>query len=264
MNESKWTVYYVFDTPIPYKNLLIHPVRLKDYLLFSAVAQCLMLEKNSIKDPVLAVKAISQTYLEYLFSSSRSSEGRGLVQLLAGLLALVLGKKDDTNFEINYGMNSEGKPFFKIDNEFYYSDDFDVLRKMIAEQNALELPDETIQKDVREKMEEARRFKEKINKSKQASIEEQITALALYTGWELEKIYDLTIRKFLMAIKRSNHMIMSNIYLTASTSGFVTFKDKTVLKGWLADLTEEMKNSDVTVSLDSVQNKLNYGDATSK
>ena len=128
----------------------------------------------------------------------------------------------------------------------------------------MDLPDESIQKDVRDKMEEARKFKQKVNGSKIASFEEQLLALSLYSGIELEKIHQMSFRKFMMAIKRVNHMIMSNIYLTASMSGFVTFKDKSVLKGWLADISDYDKNKDVLMSIESVQNKINMEDAKNK
>lgn len=218
-----------------------------------------MLEKNSIKDPILAMKAISMTYLEYMFEISK--EDNILIQMFVGLMALVLNKKDDTEFSIQFYTDKDGRPMFEIFGKMYNSDDFDELRQIISEQNSLDLPDERIQKDVREKMEEARRFKQKLSRNKTASFEEQILALSLYSGWELEKIYEMTIRKFVMAVQRANHMIMSNIYLTASMSGMVTFKDKSVLKGWLADLEETDKNSDVLMSLNSVQNKVSGEDA---
>jgi hypothetical protein len=218
-----------------------------------------MLEKNSIKDPMIAMKAISMTYMEFMFSVSDNDNK--LIQLFVGLLALVLKKDDDEKFIKFYTDNATGRPLFEIDGKLYNSDDFDQLRQIIAEQNSLDLPDETIQKDVREKMEEARRFKQKINKSKTASFEEQLTALALYSGWRLEDIYDMTIRKFVSAIIRANHMIMSNIYLTASMSGMVTFKSKDVTRGWLADLEESDKYSDVKMSLESVQNKVSGEEA---
>ena len=256
---NKYDRYFLFDKPVPFKKLLLHPVKVIDYMDFLLLASCLMLEKNSIRDPVMAVKAIAMSYLEFLFHVS--NEDNQLISMFVGLLALALDKKEDINFTIVYGLDEKGKPFFKIGDDVYNSSDFDELRKIISEQNALELPDEKIQKEVRDSMEEARRFKERLNKSKTASFEEQLTALSLYSGWDLDKIYNMTIRKFNMAIQRANHMIMSNIYLTASMSGFVTFKDKSILRGWLADLNSEDKYADVTVGLDSITKKVSGEEA---
>lgn len=256
---NQYQRYFVFDEPIPYKKLLLYPVRIKDYYDFLYCASCLMLEKNSIRDPILAVKAISMSYFEYMISVSTKEDN--FRHLFVGLMAIVLNKKTDENFEIGFYWDKDKKPVFQIEDEFYTSDDFDNLRQIIAEQNGLSLPNEKIQKDVRDKLEEAQRLKQKINNSKTADFEEQITALSLYSGITLENIYSMTVRKFTMAIQRANHMIMSNIYLTASMSGFVTFKDKSVLQGWLADINNNDKYADVKMSVESIQNKISGADS---
>lgn len=250
--------YTLFDKPIPYKNISLHPIKLKDFFEFSNYTQCYMLEKNSIKDnPELAIKAIQMNYFEFLYEFSMSTEDNLYILLFDGLLRLAL---NNASVDLGYGIGNEGKPFFRIDKELYDSNDFDEIKKIIVEQNMIELPDIKIQKAVRDKLEEARRFREKINKNKIASLEEQVIALSIYSGHDIESIFDMSYRKFILAIKRANHMIMSNIYLTASMSGMTTFKDKSVLKGWLADLDSE-KNNDVTMKLSEVQGKLNSASA---
>jgi hypothetical protein len=125
----------------------------------------------------------------------------------------------------------------------------------------LELPDERIQKTVRDSLEEARRYKEKLLGNKVASLEEQMLALSIYSGWELEKIYNMTIRKFRRAIARANHMVYQQIYQTASMSGFVEFKDKSVLSGWLADIDNNDRYGDVKMSLEELQSKADFSAA---
>lgn len=257
--------YYTFDEPIPYRGLLIHPVKLKDYYEFSFYVQCLMLEKNSIKNPQLAIKAISMSYLQYLYEYPEKIK-IGDVQyeyyiLLDGLLRLVLNIKDSKE-KIEYGNDENGIPYFKVMGKKYNSQDFDEIRKIIAEQNLIDLPDERIQKNVRESLEEARRFKQRLSNNKTASFEEQIMALATYTGFTLEYIYEMTYRKFVLAIKRANQTIMSQIYLTLS--GFVTFKDKSVLRSWLANIDSEDKYSDVKMSPEQLQAKANFEEALKK
>jgi hypothetical protein len=259
---SNKSIFYAFDSPVEYKGLLLYPVRMKDYLIFQQVASCLMLEKNSIKDPAEAIKAIQMSYLEYLFHVATTENA--LITLFVGLLGLVLGKKDDYDFSIKYGTDENGKPFFEIGEKRFNSADFDELREIIAEQNYIDLPDEKIQKSVRDAMEEARRFKQKLNRSKMASLEDQMIALSLFSGIEIEKIYEMTIRKFFLSIRRANHMIYSNIYITASMSGFVTFKSKEATRGWLVDLEEDDKNADVLMSLDSVKKKIDSSEAKEK
>ncbi len=256
---------YIFDEPVKYKELVLYPVRLKDYMSFLYLSTCLMIEKNSIKDPEMAVKAISLSYLEYMYTLSMKNgtfvENEITYQtLFDGLLRLVIDEKDAL---IKCGFENK-KPYFKINDVGYDSDDFMKIREIIAEQNKLDLPDERIQKDVRDAMEEAQKFKQKLNKTKTANFEEQLLALSIYTGWDLNYIYNMTVRKFILSIQRANHMIMSNIYLTASMSGFVTFKDKSILRGWLADITQEDKYADVKMDIDSVKNKVSGNEAKNK
>jgi hypothetical protein len=46
------------------------------------------------------------------------------------------------------------------------------------------------------------------------------------------------------------------IYLSASMSGFVEFKDKNTLKHWMVDLTTEDKYSDAKIDKDEMQSKI--------
>lgn len=247
--------FNLFDEPIPYKELKIHPVRLKDFFEFATYASCLTLEKNSIKDnPELAIRAISMTYFEFLYEVSNTDNN--YMQMFDALLRLILNKKNE-KFEIIYGrFKEDNRPYFKIGETIYNSQDFDEIKKIISEQNVFEFPDEHTQKSVRDKIEEARKFKERINKSKIASLEEQVIALSLFYKLEIEKIFQMTYRKFVLALKRANHMIMSDLYLGASLGGNVKFKDKSVLRGWLSEL-DDNKNRDVTVETSEVQKRLN-------
>lgn len=255
----KYTSYTTFDKPIPYKDLVFYPVKVKDYEEFLFYATSLMIEKNSIKDPVLAIKAISMKYLDWMYEIN--NKDNNLIMLFDGLLRLVLNKKDS---QMEYSKDKSGNAFFRVEDSVYYGEDFDIIRNIIAEQNMLDLPDERIQKNVREALEEARRFKQKLNKNKMASFEEQMVALSVYMGIEIEKIYEMTVRKFLISIKRANQLIMSNIYLTASLSGFVSFKDKSILKSWIADIDNEDKYADVKMSPDTLQQKANFENAAKK
>ena len=245
-------VYYIYDLPVPYKKLELHPVKMREYITLRILASCLTIEKNSVPN----VKVINMTYLEYMFSIN--NDQNNYVAFFDGLLRLVLQKKEE--FSISYGVGEDGRPVFEIAGEVYDSQDFDNIREIIAEQNYIDLPDESIQKSVRDAMEESRKYKEKMGGDTVGSIEDQIVAVSIYTGWELEKVYDLTVRKFMKALMRANQIIMSNIYLTASMSGMVDFKDKSVLKSLLTDLDNVDKFKD-TVSVEEIQSKVDFSSA---
>jgi hypothetical protein len=253
MSDNSRVLYYTFDKPVPYKKLLLHPIRMRDYFEFNYLASCLSLEKD------LSIEAITMTYLEYLFHLA--SEENNLLALLDGLLRFVLNKKDEKDFEITYGKGGDGRPLIGIEGELYNSDDFDKIRDVIVDQNYVTVPDPMIQKNVRDAMAEARAWKARLNKTTVASLEDQLLALSLFSGLSLDEISNFTIRKFVKAIRRANHMIHQNIYLQASVSGMVTFKDKTVLTGWLAEIEDDEKNSDVTMDLDSLKGKADFSSA---
>ena len=118
--------FYVFDENVPHKNLLIHPIKVRDYTDFLYLAQCLLLERTSIRDPEMAVKTIAMSNMEFMFFVS--TKENNFIALFYGLLRLVLGKKDDDTFNVDFNIDSKGKPYFTIGDSIYNSDDFDQIR----------------------------------------------------------------------------------------------------------------------------------------
>lgn len=251
------TVYYTFDQPVPYKGLLFYPVKMRDYFIFSVTLSSLMLEKTSDPDPL---KTIPMTYLQYLFYKNNSENK--LIFMLDGLLRICLRKIESKNFEIKYAQNRDsGKPEIIISGKAYTSNDFDKIRELIAKQNGISLPNERIQKNVRDAMEQARKYKQKISGNKIADLEDQMIALSVYTGLPIDTIYEMTVRKFKRYIERADHMMRQEAYLSAEMSGMVTFKDKNTIKSWLADIEKEEEYADVSMDLDSLKSKVDFSEA---
>ena len=74
----------------------------------------------------------------------------------------------------------------------------------------------------------------------------------------------MTIRKFQKAMSRMDNLIHYKIYLAASLSGMVDFKDKSIIKHWLSNLDSKDKYSDVSVDLEEMQKKLSPDGGKSK
>lgn len=262
---DKYSSYYIFDSPIPYRNINIHPIKLKDYVLFNTFAECLTVEKNIIPD----VKIISMTELEYLFHvTEEDTKNKPYVFYLDRILAMTLA--DDPSFSNpeeslkRYGYDDKKKPVFSIGGEVFTSKDYEAIREIICNQNLIDLPDYTISKEVRDSMEEAIRFKRRMSGQKTASFEDHIVSLAVATGWDYEYIYGLTIRKFLKSIKRMDNLIHYKIYLASSMSGFVEYKDTSFIKHWLSEIEDEDKYSAVKVSMEEIQGKVSMESAKKK
>ena len=264
------SIYFVFDDPVPYKKLKIYPVKVKEYHSFNLYATCLLIEKNAIPDPNI----IRMTELEYIYYISSSQNEKAYfpyVLFFDRLLSLVLNDKDftdeNTGFAdieksiLRYKYNEKGKPTFTIDGEIYDSNDFEEIKKIIAEQNLLELPDENISKEVRDSLEKAREYKRKLSGEAPANFEDYLIALSVATSWTLDHIYNMSIRKFTKSIQRYDNMLHYKIYLSASMSGFVEFKDKSFIKHWLSNLDEKDKYKDVSLDYDALQKKISLESA---
>ena len=246
MNEIDY--YLTYDEPVPYKGLLIYPATMRQYLDFHTYATCLLYEKNSVPNP----RFISMSYLRYIFYLAEEENSPALY-LCFMLLKLVL--KIDNDDDIKF-YKKEDKAFFSIKDVEYNSDDFNEIKNIICIQNEIEQIDETIKKEIRDALKKAQEYKMAQNKNKMCSLEDQMLCVVISSSLKLEDIYNLTIRKFSKILARIDHKMHYEIYLSASMSGFVEFKDKDALKHWMVDLTKEDIYSDAKIDKDEMQSKI--------
>lgn len=247
MNEHIKELY--FDEPIQYKDLLIYPVRMRDYLEFHLMVNCLLVDKNSIPD----VKIITMSYLRFLYYEA-VEHNMPYIYMIKMLLCIVLHK--DFDEEISFYIDDKDKAFFKVDGVEYNADDFDKVTKIIFEQNCIKPIDESIQKEIRDALEKAEQYKMQKNNQKICSLEEQMICVLISTSLKMEDIYDLTIRKFEKILQRADAKLHYQIYLSASMSGMVKFNDDSFIKHWMNDLTKDDRYEDVKVDMDSLRNKI--------
>lgn len=238
-----------FDEPIKYKELLIYPVTMKDYLEFHTMVNCMLLDKNSIP----SAEIISMSYLRFLYYESMTNN-MPYIYMLKVLLCIVLHM--DIDEEIKFYVDEHDKAFFKIKDVSYNAKDFDEITKIIFSQNCITPIDETIQKEVRDALEEAKRYKMQQNKQKMCSLEEQMICVLISTPLKLEDIHKLTIRKFEKILRRIDAKLHYKIYLSASMSGMVEFKNQDAIRHWMMDLTKEDAYEDVKVDMETMRNQI--------
>nr|DAG31341.1 MAG TPA: hypothetical protein [Caudoviricetes sp.] len=238
-----------FDEPIQYKDLLIYPVQMKDYLEFHWLSSCLLIDKNSIPD----INIISMSYLNFLYYMSATND-EPYIYMVKMLLCMVLHM--DFDEEMSFYVDENDKAFFKVRGIAYDSSDFDEIVKIIFEQNCITPIDNTIQKEVRDALQKAEEFKMQQTKQKMCSLEEQMICVLISTPLKLEDIYELTIRKFEKILRRVDAKLHYQIYLSASMSGMVKFKDENAIKHWMNDLTNDDRYADVKVDMDTMRNKI--------
>jgi len=251
--------YLIYDLPIPYKNLLINPIKMKNYNDFYDCVSCLLLDKNSVSN----IEVISMSYLNYLLAVGMSEPL--FLTALDSLLKLVLTVKttdengvttinapteqDDIRF-------SEDLKCLTVKGELITSEDFDLLIDVICEQNQIEQIDESISKEVRDALEEAEKFKRRQSGSKMCSVEDRLVAIGISTGYTLDYLYDLSIRKFNKMAERIDHTLHYKIYLSSVMSGNMKMKDGAPLQHWMADLSVEDKNQNSKVDYGAYKEKM--------
>ena len=238
-----------FDEPISYKELKIYPATMKDYIEFHWLVSCLLIDKNSIPD----INIISMSYLRFLYYCSAVNE-EPYVYMIKALLCMVL--HIDINSEMYFYVDENDKAFFKVNSVEYNADDFDAITKIIFEQNCITPIDETIQKEIRDALEKAEQYKMQQNKRKMCSLEEQMICVLISTSLKMNDIYELTIRKFEKILQRVDAKLHYEIYLSASMSGMVKFKDDSVIKHWMDDLSKDDRYADVKVDMEEMRNKI--------
>jgi hypothetical protein len=247
MAWSKYSVFIVFDQPIPYRKLLFYPVLMKDYFHFHYYSQVLLVDKNTENSDAIVMKDF-----EYL--AIATNEQNVYLPLFYQLMKVVL-RRDD--LKIDFVLDEKDKkPAFKIDDEVYTWEDFNEIKVLISEQNNLELPDLEISKELRDEMENQRKLRQKMSNNKMCSLEDLMVCVHAATSISLNEIYEMTIRKFNKLVERTNELIDYKIYKTAATGGMVTFKDKNFPQHWMRDLETKDKFAGLAIGYEDAKNKI--------
>ncbi len=240
--ESEFT----FDEPVNVNGLLIYPIILKQYYQFNACSKILAIKKNSIAD----VKVIQMSYLEFILSiiQDNSEISKEYSVMLYGIFSMCLRKND---FTMNYGLENN-KIYLEVDNVKLFSSDFELVRKLIMEQNIPDYKEEYINPELEADLEEADRIRS--GNKKQCSIEKQLVAVSIGTSMSIEAIKLMTIRKFLILLEMIDKKMHYIMLRTASLSGMVEFK--TPVNHYLIEDNNNTIDNKV-MNYDTLQKKIN-------
>ena len=242
INKDVLYPYLLYDSPIPYGNIILYPVLMKDILSFQLFTSSITVRKNSVFSDK---KIIKMTYLDFLFychNNNKLSEEYKIKDLpfwyeySYELLKLVC-KDQEVLVGKEYGS-------FMINGIEINSDIFDVLRKIIIIQNDIDFDiNEFMNYEAEQALNKARNLLEKDN----STIEDYIDSYAIATKSRNDEIMNLSIRKFNRYIKRLNMYDDYKISMSASMSGMVTFKNP--IRHWMIML--ENKDRYETVKTNS-------------
>lgn len=140
-----------------------------------------------------------------------------------------------------------------VDGNKITNSDFMLLKMIILRQNIPDYKDDSgLSKELRE--DQAKRA-EILSKGRgTASTERKMMALAVSTGYPLEKIYDLTMRKFDQMLSINNDLIEYKIAKLGLMSGMVKLKDGETIDHWVYKKDADLVQG--TVDADSFANKI--------
>lgn len=261
MKEQNYDSYYYYDNPVPYKGILIYPVKVKDAILFYMSIPTLLINKNRIPD----VKIIQMKYLDYILhlidkelSEIKDIEDSQIIRQFYSLMCLSFKVKIN---QIGMLWDENGKAILKVSDYdcgdgiikdvFITGAEFEDVKKIICGYNMVELPDDTIDPKFEQAVEEARKFRNK-NADIMGSLEDQFVCIMISTSLTLDDIKELTIRKYQKILERVDFKLHYQIYKTAEMSGAVEFKQP--IKHWRTEIKND-KYEGLIVDYDSTVDK---------
>lgn len=153
---------------------------------------------------------------------------------------------------IRFNSLQNGKKDFIVDGIEITSDDFDLLRKVIAYQNMPDYDDEYIDPDLKADLEEQARLENPNNI--QPTLEKQETCIIAATSYTYETIKELSIRHLVLLLRTVDAKLHYFCYRQAEASGMVKF-EKDAIKHWIYAPDKQSKYSKLK-SLDSFKEKM--------
>lgn len=223
--------YLPFDKSVPYKNLLISPIRLKDIYDVQEILNILQIDKNNLGQ----IEFISMSKLRFILAviSNEVKFQQELYTLLYKSLSIPdddiinVYVNDDTEYLIIGGKTYDYDIIDEDSAIKITAEDFDEIVRIILYQNIVDYSDKYVDPDVKKAYEEYQRLKNK--NAIKVPIEHKINCVQLKTGMTREAIGNLTIRNF---IQLFDILVDESDYAAARTAEFNGVKFKTPIEHW--------------------------------
>lgn len=229
--------YRAFDSPVPYKGLLLYPVKAQDYYRFMSNVGVLGIQKNRTPD----IKIIQMSYLQFVFGLILNDiEWRGkfieIMQLCLNVEVATLSNenikrglfwnemdKENLVFHLNgYAIDfidRNGRLAIKILDTELNASEFDELIRYIFYQNVYDYFDDFINDDVREVVEKYYGMKNKnINPP---TFEEKVISVMVTLGitkCEVAQMSMISVEQlFHSSVRQTDYIVEHNYRAHAMT-----------------------------------------------
>lgn len=154
-------------------------------------------------------------------------------------------KADDTTFHcpkcgcskthsmISVVKDTKGKNALSVDGHIITKNDFNKLRQIVLFQNYSDYADESgVDPEIKRDHDERIRIQQAQN-DVHATIEKKVVCLSITTNYKFEEIYNMSIRRFTMALSTVDDLINYKIMRQAVSSGFVSLPKGKNIEHWI-------------------------------
>lgn len=249
------------DLPLTELNLIFYPIKMTYYDEFKSYINALVIRQSTLPVKYLSydyLTAVTKFDFDNILNGGKSS---GILFDLLSLLFMSLRidiDKDMINKSIELAQTDNGIEVKKIivsqDNnkvEISPMEFSTIIRPLIAEQNGVELPDESENIDIIKDYEylQSKNRDDSLN----VNTEDLIASVATYQRMREKDIYDWSIREFENKVKAINRIIRHQIFTQAEMSGTVTFKQGNPAPSWCYD---KLDNNFGTVDYQKIKQKI--------
>lgn len=239
-DDSMLKVFYANDYPVPLKkDLVLYPVQVDLYFYFHLLVECLLLPHLTSGD----IKAISMSYFEYLCYRCIEKNDMMHIIYLSELLFIVLRKDrkyiDDNGNEQDTVVVDLTHKKLQICGVEISNEEFDFMRKVILEQNAIEVPDETLPPDLVKAFKEKEEFRLKQSRVKMCSFEDQINVVVAQSSYRRDEIMTMTIRSFTRLLTRIDKIMSYEISTLLSPN--MEKKDRDKIPHYMESIDTSLK-----------------------
>lgn len=233
--------------PISYKNLLFYPITMLHYELFSECKSVI-----SIRLSTLPVKYMAMEYAQAIFTFEldnllQKRQAIGLIHRLIQMLCISLRieLRAERLDDIVRFKNEDGKLLFdsivvtQNGNEVSLtsSDISFHVRRIIAKQNGIELPDESENPDLIRDYEQKKSLSSKTDIN--VNIGDLIASVAYLSGVTETDVNNWTVAEFERRRRAIERDKLYMIYAQAESSGMVTFKKGNPVPSWCYDRVDD-------------------------
>lgn len=255
-NKDSLYTYLLYSQPIPYNDVLtFYPVKMKDYLKFQVLAQCVQVRKDSWFGDK---KTIKMGYGEFLWDImtrrpelAKQVKKEWLVNCYIYFLSLLALCCELDAKDLAYNTVTGA---IQIKDYTLTETDIDNIRRIIILQNGIDFDvDEFINRDTEEALKKAKKANNKTEDK--ATLEDYIDSAMVALHYSEREIAEMPVRKFWRLIERLNLHENYIIMRTGECSGMVTFKDP--IKHWMVELDNGDKYKDAKADETALHNKIN-------